>query len=545
MATEMKSLDTEIKPLEIDVKKNNSGEKINNIWISTSQKNMNLSSFKPVESETRKLFLTSQKKNLDQILAAYAKDAMDTICVSSYLIEDGLFMEALIDASQRGVRVYLLTAREEELKAEKSEEFDGTNKKEIIEAHKRLLDKLAGKVLVRTSPHFHAKFALFDPKSYNPKGILSTCNFTKSAMSGSNIELALTLNEIEEIPSFFVQFIEGFWNEAEHEMIRADKTLHPVSLSSRQKINIQEITHPCTCKEMNTLQETLIRLINLSENELILSSWSFSKDHKCMTEIKKAIKRGVRVKILCREDSLESLMELSSMGAELYNFSTRVHCKFIISDSKKSMVMTSNYSKLGLDSGFEVGILLDENETDMFKNMVEKLISQRKNEFKSSIELEKIPSGEHTLIQVDSKGGPQRLKVEDKIVISDKMEVNLSDLRKIMDNKQNQEEFVKKNLSIQEDTRCKKMEGKITLVPQKFSEENVQFIEKTNGVVKVKSKSGSSFLVSNWEDYEKVSKLGTKISYADQSFIDSIIRKQKDEEVKKENERNKQQNKVK
>ncbi|MDV0446409.1 Cardiolipin synthase [Methanosarcinaceae archaeon Ag5] len=536
---------TEIMPIIIDVEKENVNEKINNILMSVNSTSLDLSAFPSLTMESRNLFVTSTALNLDKSLADNAKEAKDIICVSSYLIEDGIFMDALLEASKRGVRVYLLTAREEELSVEKEDEFeDGTNKKEIIESHKKLLDKLAGKVLVRTSPHFHAKFALFDPKGSNPKGVFATCNFTKDAMSGKNIELALTMNDARDLQSFFTQFVEGFWNEAGHEMIRDDKTLHLISSSPFKEIDVQKITHPCTCKGKNTLRENLIRLIQSSQREIILSSWSFDKDHACMSEIKTAIQRGVHVKILCREKSFDSLMDLSLAGAELYNFSTRVHCKFIISDSVKSMIMTSNYSNLGLDSGFEVGILLNENETKQFKRLVENLISQRMGEFKSNIELQKIPAGNHKLIQFDPKikigFKEEPLQVEDRIEITNEKELDLSELRKIRDNDSNRDEFVKKSLPNDSKIKYKKIEGKITAIPKKFTDESVKVIDKKDGVVKVQSKNGQFFLVSNWDDYDKVIKFGTKIAYADQSFIDGIVQKQKDEDAKKENERNNQ-----
>src|SRR5262245_33788150 len=80
---------------------------------------------------------------------------------------------ALIEAAKRGVRVYLLVATEARLDKEiRSDDSFGIK---TVEEHKRLLDRLAGWVYVRSAEHFHAKFVVADPKS-RPHGVLLTAN---------------------------------------------------------------------------------------------------------------------------------------------------------------------------------------------------------------------------------------------------------------------------------------------------------------------------------------------------------------------------------
>ncbi|WP_292421897.1 hypothetical protein, partial [Methanoregula sp.] len=76
------------------------------------------------------------------------------ICVSSFLIQKSRFTEALIEAAERGVAVFLLTARDEDLRKPSDEMMEG--ERERIEDHIALLKNLAGKVLVRTCDSFHA-----------------------------------------------------------------------------------------------------------------------------------------------------------------------------------------------------------------------------------------------------------------------------------------------------------------------------------------------------------------------------------------------------
>ena len=50
-----------------------------------------------------------------------------------------------------------------------------------------------------------------------------------------------------------------------------------------------------------------------------------------------------------------ALGQLAKAGAKIHAIS-RFHAKFLVVDGTKSIIMTSNFSRLGLDEGFEVGI---------------------------------------------------------------------------------------------------------------------------------------------------------------------------------------------
>ena len=119
--------------------------------------------------KSRKMYVLSKKTNLTDIIAGMADNSKEIICVSSFLIEDSAFTDSLLKATDRGVRVYLLTAREEELKADSTEIVD--EKKKNNRGTQNFLDKIAGKIIVRTSPDFNSKFVIFDPKSEKAHGI--------------------------------------------------------------------------------------------------------------------------------------------------------------------------------------------------------------------------------------------------------------------------------------------------------------------------------------------------------------------------------------
>jgi len=342
----------------------------------------------------RKLYLLSEKTNLADIISNMVNESDDVICVSSFLIEDSSFTDSLLEAADRGVRIYLLTAKEDELEKDDTEFDDESKKKEIIRSHKNLLDKISGKILVRTSPDFHSKFVLFDPRSKNARGILTTSNLTKDAMSGRNLEMAVELIP-GEIGTFFTQFIRGFWNEAKHEKIGREPVLKPVR-DRVWDVDTKSMTHPCTCSSVRSLKEEVLRLIGSSKKDLFVSAWTFEKGHASTEAIKKASERGVKVRILSRDDpkSTGNIVHLSQSGAEVCSFERRVHTKFIVSDTE-ALIMTSNLSSMGLDSGFESGILLDQKESELFRKVVENLFENHSKRFRREARLGDLNETEH------------------------------------------------------------------------------------------------------------------------------------------------------
>jgi phosphatidylserine/phosphatidylglycerophosphate/cardiolipin synthase-like enzyme len=148
---------------------------------------------KPYETAGRTLIpiLPDSNGEFIRTLAAAVRKAKDVVCLSSYMIQQSELTKALLEAALRGVRVYVLTAGEEEL-SRVDTEMDDIEKAKLDE-YKGLLNSLAGQVLVRTAPHFHAKFLLVDPSERGANGFLMTCNATVDAMSGKNLEVSLSL----------------------------------------------------------------------------------------------------------------------------------------------------------------------------------------------------------------------------------------------------------------------------------------------------------------------------------------------------------------
>jgi len=196
-----------------------STEELGVCWVNNSKSNGNT----PYDPETsvyrsgeREVIIPSKNGALLTAIKAMVRNAKEMVCVSSFLIQQSRMTDALLEAANRGVAVFVLTAREDDLKKADDDFVDF--ERERIKDHIALLDQFAGKVLVRTSECFHAKYVLVDPRSEDPSGIMMTCNATVDPMFGSNIEVALTLTS-SEVRSFFAHFLRGFWAMADHELL--------------------------------------------------------------------------------------------------------------------------------------------------------------------------------------------------------------------------------------------------------------------------------------------------------------------------------------
>jgi cardiolipin synthase len=333
---------------------------------------------KPVKIEekyerNRKYFVAGSNQALLKHLVKLINEATEIICCSSFLIQETPFTTALFKAAKRNVRVYLLTAREEELK--KMDEDLSEFEKRVIPDHKKLLDSMAGNILVRTAPHFHAKFILIDPKSKNKNGFMMTCNATIDAMTGRNIEMGVSLKP-EEVDSFFSQFIYGFWYEAKHQLFHKGE-LTEVGLPGAHVPNHKSPIHPCTIGNgITSLNSKIIEIISSANKSLILTGWSFQENHDILKAIRSQLQKGIDVTIMTRPNyyNTKALNELVNDGARLYGHD-RFHVKTVIADNDQGLIMTSNFTSKGLESGFESAVEIDREDLpeyiNIFKNWID------------------------------------------------------------------------------------------------------------------------------------------------------------------------------
>jgi cardiolipin synthase len=306
------------------------------------------------------LFLIEPSKTAAKAICAAIAAARQQVCVCSFLLADPDIVAALKAKAETGVPVYLLVASEARLARAVSEDSDAA--REQVDAHKELLGRLAGWVLVRTADHFHAKFVLVDPTGTSPQGFLSTANLTDEALK-RNVELVLRLSP-HDVQAIFRLFVWGFWEHAQRELTESGKGLVSVSPTGRFVVPVRQGAVVATAGSRHDLRDAILAIISEARQELFISSFSFG--HPQVNEaVRERCKAGVKVTVLSRESrpAQEPLLrELAQAGATVLGVPW-IHAKAICADGKRGIVMTANLAEDSLDEdGFEVGVVLDRIE---------------------------------------------------------------------------------------------------------------------------------------------------------------------------------------
>ena len=326
------------------------------------------------EKISEKLFIPGKEKLLVQELKSLIDQAKNQICLASFLISDMGIVDALLKASDRGVDIYLLTASEAKLASEPAE--DNEFEKKTMEEHKVLLNRLVGKVLVRTAQHLHTKFIIIDPKGEKPLGFILTSNLTTEALiRNPEIGVRISGNDVKDL---FQQFSTGFWNESERELLEAGKLS---VVSDNMKGFVPESfasTRICyTTNKMKTIQENIVKLIKDSQGEIWVSAFGFQQDNKVMEALVSAAKNGRKLTVLARPRphvrSRDALLDIVQHGGKVYGLEW-LHAKCIITSVNgkyAAIVMTANIEDRGMETGFETGIILDSDEAENLKMLME------------------------------------------------------------------------------------------------------------------------------------------------------------------------------
>jgi len=474
-------------------------------------------------TKDRHLTVLSKENDLAKSLASYADKAQELICVSSYLIQGSDFIDALLKASKRGVRCYVLTSREDELKVD-PEELDG-NKKEIIEEHKRLLDSLVGSILVRTAPHFHAKFALFDPTGDEPRGIISTCNLTLDAMRGNNVELALTMST-QEVRSVFNQFVHGFWAESGHELL-VKGTLNAIGRKDVVTDVLDHVDHLCTVHDKRTLLEAVNDLVRSAKRSLTIGSWTIEPDHPITAEIEAAAQKGVKVTVLTRpkEINTQTAIRLAKHGAHIVGIE-RFHAKLVIADGKEAIVMTANISKKGMDEGFEVGVRLSEGDSRMLDAIIRGMSGSAEWNYEDQVKVKDIWKG-------PIKRWNEKAKMLQEVQISDRLEqkgANISVALADLQTYQHHGRVLSSPNTSDAKIIYRTISEKVTASPDSLPMAATLVEILTNGYMIVKGPNGELYVpVANQEEIEPGSRVAkersAKLVYATEEQINDLKRK--------------------
>lgn len=282
--------------------------------------------------------------------------AREVACISSFILADPLLREAILSASARGVRVYVLTATEQKLLKGPGREDDFSEK--VLADHVRLLDDFALRTLLRSGEDLHAKYVLVDPRSTRGRGIIFTCNLATEGLT-RNPEIALEVIG-DDARDLFRMFLFGFWSQSKRELlevgkITANQPFRPDHVDGPRQL-------PCTFAGSTRLRDEILRLAKGARTELRIASWKFAPDHASVTSLKEAARRGVRVRLLTSirpsPEHMGALVDLVQAGVEARGL-RYLHAKAVIGDLEgglAGLVMSANFDAHGLDSGYEVGI---------------------------------------------------------------------------------------------------------------------------------------------------------------------------------------------
>jgi cardiolipin synthase len=306
------------------------------------------------------------------------QSAREIVCVSSFLFSNDAIKQALLSAAKRSVRCYLLTMSEEHLAKDPEEEKEKVQQR--INEHKQTLDTLAGHVLIRTAQGLHTKLVVIDPSIPNrAKGFLSTANLTNEALI-KNTELVIQL-ERDRASALFEQFRCGFWQESEHEVLEAHGKdghcrVEDIGPAGRRKVqtNLHEEL-PLTIGTINTLKMALNELLDWAKDEIWFSAYKFDTEHETGKKLIETIKSGVKTRIFVssRRATAESAIIFQKSGAEVYSSVPLLHAKALLvrtGNELRGLIMTANIEALGLDIGYETGVLLTEPECKTLQDII-------------------------------------------------------------------------------------------------------------------------------------------------------------------------------
>ena len=275
--------------------------------------------------------------------------AREVLAASTSLLADETVTGALLRASGRGVRCYLLLAAEARLRRDEGTEFE----KKEYEQHVRTLRRLQGSVLVRSADEFHAKAVVADPMSDAPRGILMTANLTEEAL-GRNQELFVDL-DVGEAREAGMVLREALWERATHELaggdLRSCRPLGKVEPAATDRI-LQGGSRP-------QLQDRICGMLDAGPGRVVAASFGWDESHPVVDRLCRLARKGADVTILARSGrpaAMGALERLRSAGARVAGFRW-LHAKAVAAGTE-AVVMSANMEPQGLERGFEMGIAL-------------------------------------------------------------------------------------------------------------------------------------------------------------------------------------------
>lgn len=329
------------------------------------------------------------KTKITEELLSLIANAQKNIKIGNFIFEYQDVIEGLKDAMEKDVAVFILSNPGNENEDGYKSHLNNLIQLTSLGAHVRYLDDL------------HAKFVICDDSS----GIVTSANNNQTSLA-LNSETGVTIQE-QDAEQLAMVFNKLFLNaditqlsndgltrvksrQSSREFMIDETSLLAsnirITLNSKKKTNLEG-------KAVTHLYDEIINIIDGAKKECFIVTWHFScvgnKLTRFVNSIEKAVKRGVKITFYSNAydtsysqsvNNQPSLMRLSRISDEIYGDNNN-HSKCVITESA-GIVFSANIDPIGLETGFEVGVILSEEERVAALAHIHDLISVNPNKIR-------------------------------------------------------------------------------------------------------------------------------------------------------------------
>ena len=317
--------------------------------------------WQPLNKENATVLQASKDKVVFNKVFSLIQQAQESICLQSFLIQDTPIIDALIEATKRGVKVFVTSSAEARLKPKMEEDTDFRRDKYV----KMLDEKFKYHFVHRSAANLHAKFIVIDGKT-RPQGIIFTNNFTENGFF-KNPELAVILNAAQAAELYTV-FVFYFWEKTTHEQT-ADREFK--SVKKAQKFNLPSLKNILLSIDKSLINKVL-ESVNNAKKEIVFSTFSMDKDFSICQTIAKKQSQNIVVTLFTRSDNdqLNAAFKGFLNNKNSIYLHPFTHAKFILVDNTEGYIFTANFKQTDFENDFNVGIKLSQTQVEALNDIV-------------------------------------------------------------------------------------------------------------------------------------------------------------------------------
>jgi hypothetical protein len=272
--------------------------------------------------------------------------AKSTICIITDDTISNEFINTLLEISKKKIRIYLII-------------------KEPGEESKKILSRIVGKILIRTSKLVSGNVILVDPDLENSQGLITNSpliDFKKYDDKFS--KMVLNSTQITEAFEFFKVF---FWHHTEHEILK-DQDLNifrSVLPSKFPKTSLKLSQFLVEFEEQREIMNTIIKLISQAEKflEIISENFIFPKEiYSILDEKLNDFKGEFTIPHTLLKVFKKNLSQIDFSKTKLFGSQFIFH-NFIVSvnEGEKNALVLLNKFQLN-EKSVQFGIKLDPNQ---------------------------------------------------------------------------------------------------------------------------------------------------------------------------------------